>query len=98
MQGRVLEKEIGMGIIAWIVVGAIAGFLANMIMGGNEGVIGTILLGIVGAIVGGFLAGLLTNDKDYITGINITTIVVSVIGAIVVLAVWRAVAGRRRLA
>lgn len=87
-----------MGIIAWIVVGAIAGFLANMIMGGNEGVIGTILLGIVGAIVGGFLAGLLTNDKDYITGINITTIVVSVIGAIVVLAVWRAVAGRRRLA
>jgi uncharacterized membrane protein YeaQ/YmgE (transglycosylase-associated protein family) len=93
-----VEKEIGMGIIAWIVVGAIAGFLANMIMGGNEGVIGTILLGIVGALVGGFLAGLLTNDKDYITGINITTIVVSVIGAIVVLAVWRAVAGRRRIA
>jgi uncharacterized membrane protein YeaQ/YmgE (transglycosylase-associated protein family) len=87
-----------MGIIAWIVVGAIAGFLANMIMGGREGVLGTIILGIVGALVGGFLAGVLTGGKDYVTGINVTTIIVSVIGAIVVLAVWRALAGRRSVA
>jgi uncharacterized membrane protein YeaQ/YmgE (transglycosylase-associated protein family) len=41
-----------MGIIAWIVLGAIAAFLANMIVGGREGLIGTIVLGIVGAVVG----------------------------------------------
>jgi uncharacterized membrane protein YeaQ/YmgE (transglycosylase-associated protein family) len=83
-----------MGIIAWIVLGAIAGFLANMIVGGREGLIGTIVLGIVGAVVGGWLAGAFLNLKDP-TGINIETIVVSVIGAIIVLFVYRAVAGRR---
>ena len=45
-----------MGIISWIVLGAIAGFIANLIVGGGEGVIGTIILGIVGAVVGGFIA------------------------------------------
>ena len=83
-----------MSIIAWIVVGAIAGWITNLIMGGGEGVIGTIILGIIGAVVGGFLAGLITNT-DYTTGINIPTIVVSVIGAVIVVAVYRAVMGRR---
>jgi uncharacterized membrane protein YeaQ/YmgE (transglycosylase-associated protein family) len=83
-----------MGIIAWIVLGAIAGFLANMLVGGREGLIGTIILGIVGAIVGGWLAGIFLKLKDP-TGINVESIVVSVIGAIIVLAVYRAVAGRR---
>ena len=41
-----------MGIVTWIVLGAIAGFLANLLIGGREGLIGTIILGIVGAIVG----------------------------------------------
>jgi uncharacterized membrane protein YeaQ/YmgE (transglycosylase-associated protein family) len=53
-----------MGIISWIVLGAIAGFLANMIVGGREGLIGTILLGIVGAVVGGWLAGTFVKLKD----------------------------------
>lgn len=86
-----------MGILAWIVLGAIAGFLANMIFGGNEGVIGTILLGIVGAVVGGFLAGTVLKVAD-VTGLNVESIVVSVIGAIVVLAAWRMFAGRRATA
>jgi len=85
-----------MGIIAWIVLGAIAGFLANMIVGGREGLIGTIVLGIVGAVVGGWLAGTFLNLKDP-TGINVQSIVVSVVGAIIVLFVYRAVARRRRL-
>jgi uncharacterized membrane protein YeaQ/YmgE (transglycosylase-associated protein family) len=85
-----------MGIIAWIVLGAIAGFLANMIVGGREGLIGTIVLGIVGAVVGGWLAGTFLNLKDP-TGINVESIVVSVVGAIIVLFVYRAVARRRRL-
>jgi uncharacterized membrane protein YeaQ/YmgE (transglycosylase-associated protein family) len=83
-----------MGIIAWIVLGAIAGFITNMIMGGREGVIGTILLGIVGAIVGGFLAGSVLKVAD-VTGLNIESIVVSVIGAIIVVAAYRALVGRR---
>ena len=49
--------EVDMGIIAWIVLGAIAGYITNLIMGGKEGVIETIILGIVGAVVGGFIAG-----------------------------------------
>jgi uncharacterized membrane protein YeaQ/YmgE (transglycosylase-associated protein family) len=84
-----------MGIIAWVVLGAIAGFLANLLVGGREGLIGTILLGIVGAVVGGWLAGTFLKLKDP-TGINVESIVVSVIGAIIVLYVYRAVVGRRR--
>lgn len=83
-----------MGFIAWIVLGAIAGFLANMIVGGREGLIGTIILGIVGAVVGGWLAGTFLKLKDP-TGVNVESIVVAVIGAIIVLFVYRAVVGRR---
>src|SRR5918995_5806344 len=73
-----------MSIIAWLVVGAIAGWLAGMLVKGDEGlgVIGHIVLGIVGALVGGFLAGLLLpGNGDYTTGINFTTIITAVIGA-----------------
>lgn len=83
-----------MGIIAWIVLGAIAGWITNMIMGGGEGVILTIILGIVGAIVGGWLIGTVLGVAD-VTGLNITSIIVAVIGAVVVVAVYRAVVGRR---
>ena len=83
-----------MGIIAWIVLGAIAGWITNLIMGGKEGVIATILLGIVGAIVGGFVAGSVLKVAD-VTGVNIQSIVVAVIGAIIVVAVYRMVMTRR---
>ncbi len=86
-----------MGIISWLVVGAIAGYLAGLLVKGDEsfGVIGHVVLGIVGAIVGGFIAGVVTGG-DYITGINITTIVVAVIGAVIAVVVWNAIAGRSR--
>lgn len=83
-----------MGIIAWIVLGAIAGWLTNMIMGGGEGVIATIILGIVGAVVGGYLAGTVFKVAD-VTGINVESIVVAVIGGIIVVAVYRLVMTRR---
>jgi uncharacterized membrane protein YeaQ/YmgE (transglycosylase-associated protein family) len=83
-----------MGIIAWIVLGAIAGWITNMIMGGGEGVIATIILGIVGAVVGGWLAGTVLKVAD-VTGINIESIVVAVIGAVIVVAIYRMVMGRR---
>jgi uncharacterized membrane protein YeaQ/YmgE (transglycosylase-associated protein family) len=77
-----------MSIIAWLVVGALAGWLAGFSGKGDEGlgVIGHIVLGIVGALVGGFLAGVLTGE-DYTTGINITSILVATIGAVVVVLV-----------
>jgi len=82
-----------MGVIAWIVLGAIAGWITNLIMGGGEGVLLTILLGIVGAVVGGWLVGSVLGIAD-ITGLNITSIIVAVVGAIIVVAVYRALAGR----
>jgi uncharacterized membrane protein YeaQ/YmgE (transglycosylase-associated protein family) len=82
------------GIIAWIVLGAIAGWITNMIMGGGEGVIATIILGIVGAVVGGWLAGTVLKVAD-VTGVNIESIVVAVIGAVIVVAIYRMVMGRR---
>jgi uncharacterized membrane protein YeaQ/YmgE (transglycosylase-associated protein family) len=84
-----------MGIVTWIVLGAIAGFITNLIMGGKEGVIGTVALGVIGAVVGGYVAGTLLKVAD-VTGINPESIVVSVIGAVAVVAVYRAVSGRRR--
>jgi uncharacterized membrane protein YeaQ/YmgE (transglycosylase-associated protein family) len=59
------------------VLGAIAGFLANMVMGGREGVIGTIILGIIGAMVGGYLAQAVLHKGD-VTGVNIESIVIAV--------------------
>jgi uncharacterized membrane protein YeaQ/YmgE (transglycosylase-associated protein family) len=82
------------GIIAWIVLGAIAGWITNLIMGGKEGIIATIILGIIGAVVGGWLAGTVLNVAD-VTGINVQSIVVAVIGAVIVVAVYRLVMGRR---
>jgi len=86
-----------MSIIAWIVVGAIAGYLAGFLVKGDEGlgVIGHIVLGIVGALVGGFLAGIIFN-RDFTSGINIETIVVATIGAIIAVVVVSAITGRSR--
>ena len=86
-----------MSIIAWLVVGGIAGWLAGYLVKGDEGlgVIGHIVLGIVGALVGGFLAGLLLGG-DYTTGINITTIVVAIVGAVITVLVANMVMGGAR--
>ncbi len=84
-----------MGILAWIVVGLIAGWLAGQVMkGGGYGVIGDIIVGVIGAIVGGFLAGALFGVQDPLTGINLQTIIVAVLGAIVAIAIIRALPGR----
>jgi uncharacterized membrane protein YeaQ/YmgE (transglycosylase-associated protein family) len=87
-----------MGILSWLIVGAIAGWLAGMLVKGDEGmgVIGHIVLGIVGALVGGFLAGLLTGGGDYITGINVTTILVATVGAVIAVVAFNALTGRTR--
>ena len=77
-----------MGIIAWIVLGALAGFIANLIMGGGEGLIMMVVLGIVGAVVGGFVAGTVLHVAD-VTGLNLESLVVAVFGAVIVIFVAR---------
>ena len=83
-----------MSIIAWIVIGLIAGWLAGMIMHGGYGLIGDLILGILGAIVGGWLTGLILG-RDMVTGFNIETLVVAVIGAVVLIAISRLFTGSR---
>ena len=87
-----------MGIVSWIVVGAIAGILAGFLVTGDEGlgIIGRILLGIVGAVVGGFIAGLLLPGSDYLTGINLGTIIVATIGAVIVVVAYNFFTSRSR--
>lgn len=83
-----------MGLISWIVVGAIAGFLANMLMGSKTGVIMMVVLGIVGGLVGGYVATLLFKNVG-VDGINIESIIVATIGAIAVVFVVGALSGSR---
>jgi uncharacterized membrane protein YeaQ/YmgE (transglycosylase-associated protein family) len=83
-----------MSIIAWIVIGLLAGWLAGMIMHGGYGLIGDLILGILGAIIGGWLTGLVLG-RDMVTGFNVETLVVAVVGAIVLIAISRLFTGRR---
>jgi len=86
-----------MGIVSWLVVGAIAGWLAGLLVKGDEslGIIGHVVLGIVGALVGGFIAGILTGG-EYITGINVTTVVVATVGAVIAVIAYNALRGTTR--
>jgi len=85
-----------MGIISWIIVGLIAGVLAKLIMPGDDssGFIVTILIGMAGALIGGFVVGLLGGTGA--TGFNIWSIIVATLGAIILLAIYRAFVAQRR--
>ena len=78
-----------MGLIAWIVVGAIAGFLANQVMGSREGLIMMVVLGIVGGLVGGFVATSVLKIGA-VDGINVESIAIATVGAIAVVFVANA--------
>ncbi len=84
-----------MGILTWIVVGLIAGWLAGQVMSGSGyGVIGDILIGIAGALVGGFLATALFGVGSPIDGFNLSTVFVAFIGAVILIFAVRALPGR----
>jgi uncharacterized membrane protein YeaQ/YmgE (transglycosylase-associated protein family) len=85
-----------MGFIAWIVVGAIAGFLADQIMGSRGGLILMVVLGIVGGLVGGFVATSLLKIGS-VNGINIESILIATVGAIAVIYVAGLATGSRGL-
>ncbi len=83
-----------MGILSWLIVGLIAGWLAGIVMkGGGYGLIGDIAIGILGALIGGFLASALFGG-DYISGINLVTIFVAFLGSVILIVIVRALPGR----
>ena len=84
-----------MSIIGWIVLGLIAGFIASQIVNRRgEGLIWDIVLGIVGALVGGWIFAFF--GAQGVTGFNLYSMLVAVIGAIVVLVIYHAITGPRR--
>jgi uncharacterized membrane protein YeaQ/YmgE (transglycosylase-associated protein family) len=83
-----------MGLFATIVVGLIAGWLASMLMKTNTGLWKDLLFGVIGGIVGGWLSSLLTGT-NLMSGINLTSILVAIVGAVVVIAIYRAVTRSR---
>jgi uncharacterized membrane protein YeaQ/YmgE (transglycosylase-associated protein family) len=85
-----------MSIIGWLVLGLIAGFVASKIYAGSgQGAVLDIVLGIIGAFVGGFVFSVF--GASGVTGFNLYSMIVAVIGAIVVLWIYHAIAGRRTL-
>ena len=83
-----------MGIVLWIIFGAIAGWLASVIMKTNsqQGTVMDIVMGVVGSVIGGYLMGLV--GQSGVTGFNPYSLMVAVIGAIVVIYVGRMLRGR----
>jgi len=83
------------GLLTWLVVGVIVGWLAGIVVKGRGfGLIGNIVIGVIGALVGGWLAGTLFNISDPISGFNLTTIIVAFLGAVLVLFIARLVRSR----
>ena len=83
-----------MGIIAWIVLGALAGWIASKIAGTDEqqGWVANIVVGMIGAMLGGFIFDLLGDSG--VTGFNLWSLLVAVIGALVLIAILRAFSGK----
>lgn len=93
------EAQLDMGIIAWIIVGGIAGWLASLVVRGTGlGLVGDIIVGIVGGLIGGFLLSLLLPGSFSVTGFNLGSIIVAFIGAVVLLLLVRLFTGNRTTA
>lgn len=90
--------EVQLSIVAWIVLGAIAGYLAGFLVKGDEGlgVVGHVVLGIVGAVVGGFLAGAIFGTDPIQGPLDGASVVTAVIGAVLVVMVVSTLMGRSR--
>jgi uncharacterized membrane protein YeaQ/YmgE (transglycosylase-associated protein family) len=82
-------KEHNMGILAWIILGGIAGWLAHLLTGRGGGIITNIVVGVVGALVGGFIMG--ATGGSGVTGFNLYSLAVAVLGAVILLVVLSAV-------
>jgi uncharacterized membrane protein YeaQ/YmgE (transglycosylase-associated protein family) len=86
-----------MGILSWIVVGLIAGWLAGKVMSsGGYGLMGDIIVGVLGGLLGGYLASYFLHIKNAMSGINVESILVAFIGAVLLLVGMRLLRGGRR--
>lgn len=77
-----------MDFIIWIIFGAVAGFIADLVMASDHGLIEDVILGVIGAFVGGFVMN--TFGQPGVTGFNVYSVVVAVIGAIILIFIGRA--------
>lgn len=85
-----------MGVLSWIIVGLIAGWLAGLVMkGGGYGVIGNIIIGVVGGLLGGWIATSLLNIGAGVSGINLESILVAFGGSVLLIFLLRVLGGRR---
>ena len=86
-----------MGIISWIILGAIAGWLASIVTGRNAqmGCIANIIVGIIGALIGGFVLSFF--GVSGVSGFNIYSLLVAFIGSVILLVIWNAISGRRAM-
>ena len=85
-----------MSTLAWIILGLVAGFIGSQVVDKTgQGLLINILLGVVGAVVGGFLFNLF--GEAGVSGLNLYSLVVAVVGAVVVLWLYHALIGRRQI-
>ena len=85
-----------MGLLSWIIVGLIAGWLAGRVMkGGGFGLIGDIVVGVIGGLLGGFIASYFFHVGDLMSGINLTSILIAFLGAVLLLFALRLLSGRK---
>ncbi len=86
-----------MGLLSWIVVGAIAGWLSGQVMKGRGfGLLGDIFVGVAGGLIGGWLASQLFKIPNAVNGFNLESILVAFLGAVVLIVVVRMFQGRGR--
>ncbi len=85
-----------MGILSWIVVGLIAGWLAGLIVKGKGyGCIGDIVVGVIGGLLGGWIASYFFHMGDAMSGINLQSIIIAFIGAVILVILLRLLSGKR---
>ncbi|MDB5161860.1 MAG: transglycosylase [Candidatus Saccharibacteria bacterium] len=85
----------GLGFIGWIVLGGLAGWVASMIVGTNarQGLLSNIVVGVIGGLLGGFVFGLVGGAG--VTGFNLWSFLVALVGAVILLFLWRLITGRK---
>ncbi len=75
-----------MGLLTWLIIGGLAGWVAGLVVKGRGfGLLGNIVIGIIGALLGGWLAGAVLNIQDPVSGFNLATFIVALLGAIILL-------------
>lgn len=86
-----------MGIIAWLILGLIAGAIARLILPGQQGTgwIGALITGIIGALLGGWIAGAIFNIDTMNSFFSLSTWIFAILGGVIVAFIWQAITGRR---